>query len=243
MSLWNGKRSWLGHRHTGRLSDAEAVEARQYLAIWFLIVNTRRANRDIPEKDFRRIKMLKKIFRSFSSNKSTSSNVKKSANAEKSLSDFLKEEISTSSYIKPDNRELVHDAIIKRTYLKSGAALSADEKRAIGLNPRYKFYQAQLDALTQEGLKVGSSHAFSVIELRAQSRHARIQNQIDMLKSGVVTQLEIASPSGDRDCTWCKQQDGKKYPLNVDIDKLIQDNCTCEHCRLGLLAVVNDNNA
>jgi len=187
--------------------------------------------------------MFKKAFSSFFSKKTQLTIPREIVNADKTLSDFLKEEIAASSYIKPDYRQLVHDAIIKREYLKSGPALSADEKREMGLNTRYKFFKPQTEVLTEEGLKVGPNEAFSIIEIRAQHRHSNIQNQISMLESGVVTQLEVASPSGDRDCTWCKQQDGKKYPLNVDIDKLIQDNCTCVYCRLGLLAVVNDNNA
>lgn len=48
--------------------------------------------------------------------------------------------------------------------------------------------------------------------------------------------FSLMASNDERDCNWCKANDGKKFPIDTDINQLIRDNCTCEYCRCTVRA-------
>lgn len=150
--------------------------------------------------------------------------------SENLFSDFLKEEIALSSYVNPKFRDSVFTAIMDGSKLKIDPYLTAEEKRAMGLNARYKISHAQASVLTREGLAHGPEKAFTALRMSATHRSGRL-NTMRRLSGAGFSFFSLLSPKDERECDWCKDTSGKKFPIRTDINQLIRDNCTCEYCR------------
>lgn len=151
------------------------------------------------------------------------------------LAEFLTEEINNTTYIKPDQHEVVLKALLAGEQLQTGKVLTADEKRELGINTRFKVHEGQVQSLTHDGLAFGPLNVLSIIQLRAEGRLARI-NQVRQLKEAGFKAFQMLSPADDRECDWCKKQNEIELPIDTDIDKLYQRNCTCVYCRCVAVA-------
>lgn len=157
------------------------------------------------------------------------------AESERLFEGFLKEEIALSSYVKPEFRDIVFTAIMDGSKLKAGPYLTTEEKRAMGLNARFKISHAQVSALTYEGLAHGPEKVFTALRMNATHRSGRLDTIRRMSDTGF-SFFSLMSPKDERECDWCRANDGKKFPIDTDINQLIRDNCTCEYCRCTVRA-------
>lgn len=147
------------------------------------------------------------------------------------LEALLREEFDRCRYFKPEARERVIRSWIKGESLtRSGAKLSPEQKKALGLNPRMLITQGMVDVLSSEGLKLSDPKtAFSEPAIGARLRLSRIETVQKSLKYGAREFKWRAANDGD-DCAWCKKNTGKTF--GRDILEQVARQCTCEpHCR------------
>lgn len=150
--------------------------------------------------------------------------------SEKTFDEYLRDEVWDCPYIHSEFKQHVIHAISDRTYLKIGNELSTEEKKAMGLRVRKKIYKAQVEALTHDGLMFGPSNLFSDIRNRAFHCHARASHLSKIREAGFKGYRFIPA-NDERDCAWCKNNAGRKFNINVNIESLIKDNCSCDYCR------------
>lgn len=140
------------------------------------------------------------------------------------------EEIAASPYIKKSGRNTVLNDFLQKTKLSAGELLSLQEKKALGLNTRFKITRGQYDALTVEGVNLSPKRVLEAVCLRATFNYNR-HRDIARMKGIGITQYSPMSCGDSRDCEWCASMNGKVLAIDVDFVQLIKENCTCDYCR------------
>lgn len=75
----------------------------------------------------------------------------------------------------------------------------------------------------------------SAEQMRIRHRLARDES-IERISDAEFPFFALIASNDERDCSWCKASSGKKFPVDTDINKLIEENCTCEYCRCTVAA-------
>ena len=158
--------------------------------------------------------------------------------AQPDITEYYREEIANSPFIKESGREAVLRDFLHEVKLKDGELLSLEEKRSLGINPRLKITRELYEVLTPEGVEFGPKKALEPLYLKATFNHNR-HRDIARMKTLRVTQYSPMSCGDGRDCEWCASMDGKLISVDVDFVKLIKDNCSCDYCRCGLRAKID----
>lgn len=156
------------------------------------------------------------------------------------LEALLREEFDSCRYFKPEARERVIRSWIKGESLcRSGAKLSPEQKKTLGLNPRLLITQGMVDVLSSEGLKLRDPKtAFSSPAISARHRLSRMETLQKALKVGAREFKWRPAQDGD-DCAWCAKNAGKKF--GRDILEQVDRQCTCEpYCRGYIEPVFDD---
>lgn len=151
-----------------------------------------------------------------------------------SLWPYFDREIKNSNEIKEGCYKVVLSHLEHKVNLnKTGNKLSADEKKTLGINARLSITHELVGILTEEGMKVNDPKLILTgMYYRATFRKSREENIKGYKKIGV-KRFKLSSVADERDCAWCRRQDGKYKPIDTDINELIDRNCICDsHCRL-----------
>ncbi|RIY41942.1 hypothetical protein CJP73_00400 [Neopusillimonas maritima] len=125
------------------------------------------------------------------------------------LDEFILDEVRVSMYIRPEAKQAVSIDI-----------LDTDPKT----------YRLANDVLTREGVRLGSKRVLTALRMNASHRLSRIKN-ISRISDAGFPLFSLMASNDERDCAWCKANNGKKLPIDTDINWLIKENCTCEYCR------------
>lgn len=150
--------------------------------------------------------------------------------------DALVRLLSASTLFKPERREVI------LRHLRGGGDLhklepflTADQKRAVGLNTRSKFSAAFVDCLTPEGIAHHDpKEALAAIGHMAFHKAARAHTVRSLRELGV-KQLEILNCDDERDCRWIRKKANRLHPVAADVEALIEQNCDAEYCRCTIV--------
>lgn len=144
--------------------------------------------------------------------------------------------LSASTLFKPEKRDVLLQHLRGSDNLhKVEPFLSADEKRALGLNTRAKFSTAFVDCLTHAGIAHDDpKRALAVIGHLAFSRAARAHTLRSLRELGF-KRLEILDCNDERDCNWIRKNENRFQPVTADIEALIEQNCDAEYCRCTIV--------
>ncbi len=140
--------------------------------------------------------------------------------------------LSASTLFKPEKREVLLKHIRGSINLHQVEPfLSADEKRALGLNTRAKFSAAFVECLTPEGVAHDDPKgALAAIGHMAFHKAARAQT-LRSFKLAGIDQLEILNCGDSRDCAWSRKKANRLHPVTTDVEALIEQHCDAEYCR------------
>lgn len=145
---------------------------------------------------------------------------------DRSIDDYFLGELRESKYIRPDCyavvlKHLKHEASLTKT----GNKLTADEKQALGLNPRITITKELVEVLTAEGLaRVDPSVVLGEIYNKATVKKARTDNVRKSIDAGV-EKFTLMSGGDNTECDWCKEHLNEEF--EHDVLQVIEDNCTC----------------
>lgn len=125
------------------------------------------------------------------------------------LDELILDEVRVSMYIRPEAKQ----------------AVSIDV-----LDVDIKTYRLTNDVLTREGVSLGSKRVLTALRMNARHRLGRSEH-IKQLSDAGFPFFSLMASNDERDCDWCKTNNGKKLPIDTDINWLIKEKCTCEYCR------------
>ncbi|OKP02619.1 hypothetical protein [Xenorhabdus eapokensis] len=159
------------------------------------------------------------------------------------FNEFLRREVYRSTYIKTEHRELIYNHITRKIdILKNGTELTKEEKIKLKINTRVKYTTKELiSSLTDLGLQEYSFNPKIVLNDLYHSARSKLHNakELQKIKKSIDAKTAIYRCAGDSDdCDWCLKMEGKKLPVDIDIIKLIEDNCTCSFNRAYMEAVI-----
>jgi hypothetical protein len=114
-----------------------------------------------------------------------------------------------------------------------------EEKLELKLNPRQKFTKEFVFILNADGLSSEDPKArVTSLYYRAFMKKSRIDN-IQKIRSLGVKRIKLSCAGDERDCSWCIAMSGKEMLSDVDVEALIEKNCTCDsHCRCVIQAIL-----
>ncbi|EOS9876915.1 hypothetical protein ACNKTV_004741 [Vibrio parahaemolyticus] len=111
---------------------------------------------------------------------------------------------------------------------KSGRKLTAIEKKDLGLNARLSITSDLVAVLSEKGLQLPDPKiALKQVYYRATFEVTRIEKFQQMLSVGFTTAI-YKSCRDERDCAWCKENDGVKFTVSEDLNTELNQNCTCD---------------
>ncbi|PHM33335.1 hypothetical protein [Xenorhabdus innexi] len=159
------------------------------------------------------------------------------------FNDFLKREVYRSKYIKSEHRELIYNHLTKKIdIIKNGTELTKDEKIKLNINTRVKYSTKELVlSLTNLGLQKYGSNPKVVCNTLYQSARSKFHHAKELQRVRKTISVKNVIYRGVRDgddCAWCTKMEGKKLPSDIDIIKLIEENCSCEYNRAYLESVI-----
>ncbi|MBD2797243.1 hypothetical protein ID856_11935 [Xenorhabdus sp. 18] len=161
------------------------------------------------------------------------------------FNDFLKREICRSKYIKPECCELIYNHATKKiNILKNGTELTKEEKTNLKINTRVKYTTKELvSSLTDLGLSSYSFNPKLVIDDLVFSAQSKLRNakELQKFRQKLDVKTAIYHSVDKSDCDWCIKMNNKKLSSDVDIIKLIEDNCTCSFNRAYLEPILPKN--
>ncbi|MEZ9270009.1 hypothetical protein AB4147_02160 [Vibrio cyclitrophicus] len=134
-----------------------------------------------------------------------------------------------SKYFKSDS----YDKVVKHfkheiDLNKSGKKLTASEKKELGLNARLSITSELVSVLSSSGLKLPDpKNALNQVYYRASFEASRIEGFNKMLDIGIST-ATYNSSNGDKDCLWCKTNDGMKFTISEALNNEVNENCSCD---------------
>ncbi|EPM4074616.1 hypothetical protein [Vibrio parahaemolyticus] len=187
-------------------------------------------------------KLLKLISKIFSKKASDKKARKPSLQAiqPKSLDDLFEKHFNESAYFK----EGAFDTVIKHLrheidLNKSGEKLTAEEKKSLGLNSRLSITSDLVAVLSESGLNLPNpKEALKQVYYRATFEANRIENFNKMLSAGI-EQATYTSCGDERDCGWCKVNNGVKFKISEALNTEINQGCTCDWNRGFFKAEIN----
>lgn len=143
------------------------------------------------------------------------------------LEDYFQDVVCSSPFIKPDARTVVMRHLTGAApILRTGNNLTAQEKKALGINARLAITKELVSVLTNEGI----AHHYPAgiidnISNKASIEKSRDDNFKQALKSGI--KKFTLEPSGDgSECEWCAAHLGIEF--GTDILERMKANCTCD---------------
>lgn len=160
----------------------------------------------------------------------------------KDLKSFLTEEIERSPYIKSDKKNIVIKHGLNEIDLFKGEELSLEEKKVLNLNTRAKITKQVFEVLTKTGLEnyknLRKNPIFSIV-VSANNKHLIYYKLVKMRSIQITNEFKVSNVGDERDCAWCRKVNKKRFPIDTDYIKLINDNCTCEYHRGSVSAYIN----
>lgn len=157
-----------------------------------------------------------------------------------SLNDLFLKHFNESSYFK----EGTFDTVIKHLkheidLNKSGLKLNVCEKKELGLNSRLSITSDLVSVLSKSGLELADpKDALKQVYYRATFEASRIEKFQKMLSTGIV-EATYNSCKDERDCEWCKVNDGVKFTISESLNTEINQSCTCKWNRGFFSPVIN----
>lgn len=147
----------------------------------------------------------------------------------RSLDELFLKYFNESSYFKDGSFEMVIKHLKNEINLnKSGENLTVNEKNALGLNTRLSITSNLVSVLSPEGLQLPNpKDALKQVYYRAKFERIRLEKFLQLLSVGI-TEATYHSCKDERDCAWCKANDGVKFIISEDLNNKINQNCTCE---------------
>lgn len=139
---------------------------------------------------------------------------------------YLQDELNRSPFFKPEARERVLQSCINGASLsKSGAKLTAEQKRELGLNPRLALTQDLIDVLSVDGLSLPDpKRALEDTYVKASNRRSR-EDTVTRARRIGFNKFKWRPVNDVSDCTWCASNAGKTFA--IDILAQIETNCAC----------------
>lgn len=156
------------------------------------------------------------------------------------VDDFFLYEIQRSPYIKEDCYDLVlnHLKGVKRL-TKTGNVLTADEKRSLGLNTRISITHELMNVLTSDGLKKSDPKKILVSLYCSAIFQKKILEDMVRYKNAGLEYVQFMGVGDEKECSWCRSQHRKLFPVSCDFRAIIEQGCECEeHCRAVLVPVI-----
>lgn len=156
---------------------------------------------------------------------------------------FFKRELRNCKLIKKECHSIVLDHLLrKKDILKTQNKLSVTEKKRLGINIRLSITKELIEVLNDEGIK--NHHPRSIISnlyyraFSAKSRH----DQMNKFRSNDYIEKFVLNSSGGGggDCDWCKLNQNIEFSVHKPIEKLIEENCSCDpYCYCFLTPIIN----
>ena len=172
--------------------------------------------------------MFKRFADFFSSDKgkAQASQAQKSDYFERPIEDYFNESLNSSPYFLPEKRKLTINHLMgTRNLNESGDPLSAEQKKALGFNPRIKLTNELLATLTNEGRQLKDPRkALEEIYYEATLNKSRTDNFYKAVKAGA-TSFKLCASGDGSECEWCRASDQKVF--GVEILDEFNRHCTC----------------
>jgi hypothetical protein len=172
--------------------------------------------------------MLKKIADLFSRDKgeAQANRTQKADYLERPIEDYFNEGIKSSRYFLPEKRDLILNHLLGASNInESGDTLSADQKKALGFNPRIKLTSQLLSTLTNEGrLLKDPKKALEELYYHASFNKSRTDKFHQSVKAGI-TSFKLCASGDGSECEWCRTNDQKVFGVEI-LDKF-NLNCAC----------------
>ena|ERR1035438_3244568 len=154
---------------------------------------------------------------------------------------YFRNEVFSSKFIKADARDTVINHLLGNTnILKTENKLSSDEKKALGINARLSITRELVGVLTEEGIKTYHPSAIiSEMWNRATIKKLRHDNIEKLRVNSYAKKFTLMSCGNGDDCKWCKANQNREFQVSVDIEALIDKNCTCDpYCKCAIQPVI-----
>lgn len=122
---------------------------------------------------------------------------------------------------------------------KSGTKLTANEKKDLGLNTRLSITSDLVVVLSKSGLElVRPKDALKQVYYRAKFESNRIESFQKMLSLGIENVTYMACKD-EKDCEWCKANDGIKFVVSEALNTEINQSCKCDWNRGCFIPEIN----
>ena len=187
------------------------------------------------------INFLKKIFNIAKSIEKES--IQKQHETNHELEWYFKREIKNCKLIKQNCDSIILEHLLrKKDILKTQNKLTVDEKKLLGINTRLSITKELIEVLNERGLK--THYPKSIISnlyhraFFSKSRH----DEMNKLRSGLLIDKVIlrSSGGGGGDCEWCQSNQDIEFSVHIPIEKLIEENCSCDpYCYCYIQSVIN----
>jgi hypothetical protein len=153
---------------------------------------------------------------------------------------YLQQEMDLCSYIKAECHNVALEHLTHRTNLnKTGNKLTAEEKKSLGINARLAITHELVEILTSEGVKQKDpKEILSSIYYRSTFAKNR-DDSLNKYKSTGIKKYTLMACGDGRDCEWCSSQQDIEISVDVNLNELINTNCTCDsHCRCVMQPII-----
>jgi len=145
------------------------------------------------------------------------------------LDDLFLKHFNESFYFKESSFETVikhlkHDIDLN----KSGEKLTTSKKKELGINTRLSITSDLVAVLSKKGIELSNpKYALKQVYYRATFEENRLENFQKMISVGV-SEATYKSCSDERDCSWCKANNGVVFSVSKDLNNEINKNCKCD---------------
>jgi hypothetical protein len=146
-----------------------------------------------------------------------------------SLDSLFEKHFNESSLFKKNTFDIVIKHLKNEINLnKSGSKLTTSEKKELGLNARLSITSGLVAVLSKSGLELADpKDSLKQIYYRATFEANRIENIERMLSLGIEN-ATYTSCKDERDCEWCKANDGRKFIVSEAINAEVNQRCSCD---------------
>jgi hypothetical protein len=159
---------------------------------------------------------------------------------EKSQDEVFHSWLEQSKCFKEDQYEVVLRHLNSEIDLnKLGTKLTVEQKRELGFNTRVAITDALVNVLSEKGLAVSNpKDELAKIYYRGTFEYRRLEDIQELIRLDV-EEVTYQVAGDERDCIWCKANNGLKFRVSDEINEIIKTNCTCDWNRSFLAAVIN----
>ncbi|XNJ86646.1 hypothetical protein AB6C47_003030 [Vibrio cyclitrophicus] len=157
-----------------------------------------------------------------------------------SLDSLFEKHFNESQFFKTNTfdiviRHLKHEIDLN----KSGTKLTANEKKELGLNARLSISSDLVAVLSKSGLElVHPKDALKQVYYRAKFEANRIESLQRMTSLGIGNVTYMACKD-EKDCEWCKANDGVKFIVSEALNTEINQSCKCDWNRGCFIPDIN----